>query len=77
MWENFIKDKVPESEWERNFQMSRKRFYEFCDMLRPYLEKKRTRITTPIFAKAQVGSFLYYIRDEGHFLKNHEGFRNI
>ena len=24
-WENFIKDKVPESEWERNFQMSRKR----------------------------------------------------
>ena len=46
-------------------------------MLRPYLEKKHTRIITPIFVKAQVGSFLYYIRDEGRSLKNYEWFRNI
>ena len=46
-------------------------------MLRPYLEKKRTRIITPIFVKAQVGSFLYYIRDKGRLLKNHVWFRNI
>ena len=39
--------------------MSQKRFYELCDMLRPYLEKKqRTPIRTPISVEAQVGSFL-------------------
>ena len=43
-------------------------------MLRPYLEKKHTRIITPIFVKTQVRSFLYYIRDEGRSLKNYEWF---
>ena len=45
--ENFITNKVPESEWKDNFRMSRKTFCELCDMLRSYLEKKRTRLTTP------------------------------
>ena len=56
-WENFITNKVPESEWKDNFRMSQKRFYKLCDMLRPYLEKKRTRLRTSISAEAQVGSF--------------------
>ena len=37
--------------------MSRKSFYVLCDMLRPYLEKKRTRLRTPMSLQAQVGSF--------------------
>ena len=37
-WENFIANKFPESECKDNFRMSQKRFFEFCDMLRPYLE---------------------------------------
>ena len=42
-WENVITNKVSESEWKDNFQKSRS-FYELYDMLRPYLEKKRTRL---------------------------------
>ena len=29
-WENFITNKVPESEWKDNFRMSQKSFYELC-----------------------------------------------
>ena len=47
--------------------MSRKSFYELNDMLRPYLEKKRTRLRTPISVEVQVGSLLYYIIDEGRY----------
>ena len=43
--------------------MSEKSFYELWDMFRPYLEKKRTRLRTPISAEMQVGSFSYYISD--------------
>ena len=38
-------------------------------MLRPYLEKKRTRLRTPISIDAQVGSFLYYISNESRYRK--------
>ena len=51
-WESFITNKVPESEWKDNFQMSRKSFYELRDMLRPYLEEKRTHLWTLISVKA-------------------------
>ena len=33
--------------------MSQKSFYKLCDLLRPYLEKKRTRFRTPITVEAQ------------------------
>ena len=56
--------------------MSQKSFCELCDMLRPYLEKKNT-LRTSISAEAQIGSFLYYVRYEGCYKKNHECFLNI
>ena len=31
-WENFITNKVPESEWKDNFRMLLKCFYKLCDM---------------------------------------------
>ena len=43
-------------------------------MLRPFLEKKRTRLRTPISVAAQVGSFLYYISDEGRYRKTANAF---
>ena len=49
--------------------MPRKRFYELCDMLRPLLEKKRTRLRTSISAEAQISSFLCYISDKGRYRK--------
>ena len=54
--------------------MSRKSFYGLCHMLRPYLEKKRTRLRTPISVKAQLGSFLYYISDKGCYRKTENAF---
>ena len=73
-WENVITNKVPESEWTDHFRMSQKSFYEFCDMLRPHLEKKRTRLRTPISVAVQVGSFLYYISDEDRYRKTANAF---
>ena len=49
-------------------------FYELCDMLRPYLEKKRIRLKTPISIEVQVGSFLYHISDEGRYGKTANAF---
>ena len=43
-------------------------------MLRPNLEKKRTRLRTPVPVKAQVGSFLYYISDDGCYRKTANAF---
>ena len=42
-WENFITNKVPESEWKDNFRMSRKCFYELND----YVETISTEKTYP------------------------------
>ena len=47
--------------------MPRKRFYELCDMLRPYLEKKRTRLRPSISVEAQIGSFLHYVSEQGQY----------
>ena len=54
--------------------MSRKPFYEFCDMLRPYLEKKRTGLRTPTSVEEQVDSFLYYINDKVRYRKTSNAF---
>ena len=54
--------------------MLRKSFYSLCDMLRPYLEKNRTRLRTPIFVEVEVSSFLYYINDEGRYRKTVNAF---
>ena len=43
-------------------------------MLRPYLEKKRIRLKTPISIEVQVGSFLYHISDEGRYGKTANAF---
>ena len=43
-------------------------------MLRPYLEKKRIRLKTPISVEVQVGSFLYHISDEGRYGKTANAF---
>ena len=41
--------------------MSRKNFMA----LRPYLQRKITRLREPISVETQVAAFLYYISDEG------------
>ena len=69
-WENFITNKVPKSEWKDNFRMSGKPFYELCYMSRQYLEKKRTRLRTPISVEAQVASLLCYISNDDRKTEN-------
>ena len=54
--------------------MLRKSFYEFSDMLRSYLKKKRTRLSKSTSVEAQVGSFLYYISNEARYRKTPNAF---
>ena len=46
--------------------------FECFEKVRPYLEKKRTRLETPISAKAQVG--IKNISDEGRYGKTANAF---
>ena len=68
-WDNFLQNKVRETEWKDNLSMSRKSFYKLCTKLQPYLKKKNTRSQSAISVETQVASNLYYISDEGHYHK--------
>ena len=54
--------------------MQRKSFYEICQKLNPYLVKKITRTRIPILVESQFGAFLYYIINEGRYLKTVKSF---
>ena len=43
-------------------------------MIRPYLEKKGTQLRTPVSAEVQIGSFLYFVSDEGRYRKTANAF---
>ena len=40
----FVNNKVPESDWKENFRMSSSSFKKLCNKLKPYLQKKTTRM---------------------------------
>ena len=63
-WDKFLTKKIPEYEWRDNFRITQIRFYELCDMLRPWLQKKKAQLRREISVGAQVGAYLYYISNE-------------
>ena len=60
-WENFSNSKVPESNWNGDFRVSRKNFNELCTKLHPYLQKKQNLLRRPMSVEIQVA---YYISVE-------------
>ena len=69
-WENFIMLYIKfRIRMVGYFQLERKGFHELRKMLRLYLGKKRTRHTGLQYLSPKVGSFLYYISDEGRYRK--------
>ena len=64
-WNKYVNNKVPETDWEENFQISGSSFKEIYKKLKLYLQKNPTRIRPPVSKETQVSSFLYYISDEG------------
>ena len=64
-WDRFFTNEVPESEWRDNFRVSKRSFFELCDMLRLWLQRKNARLRRAIFIQAQVGVYLYWIKDQG------------
>ena len=73
-WTKFVKNEVTPSEWKDNFRMSRKNFVKLCNLLRPYLQKKTTRLRALVSVEAQFGLYLYYVSDEGRFRKTANAF---
>ena len=53
--------------------MSKRSFYELCDLLRPWLQRKNTCLRE-ISVEAQVGAYVYYISNEGQYLKTANAF---
>ena len=43
-WNKFVYNEVPEHDWKENFRMSSSSFKELCNRLKPYLQKKTTRM---------------------------------
>ena len=68
-WTNFQKDTVVPEEWRENFRMSKDSFTELCTQLRPFIEKKTTKMRVPISVETQVAVTLYYLSDEGRYRK--------
>ena len=68
-WDNFTNGYVVQEEWKENFRMSKENFSKLCDQVRPYLEKRVTNMRAPISVEKQVAVTLYYLADEGRYLK--------
>ena len=47
-WENFSNNKVSEFNWNGNFRVSRKSFFELCTKLHPHLHNKQNRLRNPM-----------------------------
>lgn len=60
-WENVSNSKVPESDWEDDFCVS-KSFYELCNKLHPDSQKKQNRLRTPTSVEDQLASFLIFFQ---------------
>ena len=74
-WGNkFVNNEVPESDWKENCRMPISSFKELCNKLKPYLQKKTTRMGPLASVETQVASFLYYISDEGRYRKTANSF---
>ena len=68
-WDNFLNNAVLLEEWRENFRMSKESFLILCDELRPYIEKKCTKMREPISVEKQIALTLYYLSDEGRMRK--------
>ena len=64
-WDNFCAGQKVSEEWKENFRMSQESFEKLCTVLRPYIQKNKTRFRDPISVEKQVAATLYYLVDEG------------
>ena len=73
-WDGFVKNIVPLEEWKDKFRMSRAPFFSLCDLLRPYIQRQKTRMRQPIDVERQVALTLYYPADKGRMRKTSNAF---
>ena len=67
-WNKFVNNEKSQNLTGKKTSMSSSSFEEFCNNMKPYLQRKTTRMRAPISVETQVGSFLYNI-DQGHYRK--------
>ena len=65
-WQNMISGIAPEDRWIKNFRMTREKFYELVEELRPYISPDQS---TPNYraltTDKKVAVTLYYLKDTG------------
>ena len=65
-WKNMFDGVTPDDEWKRNFRMSKERFFQLCEELRPYISEG---INTPNYRslsrEKKLAITLYYLKDTG------------
>ena len=66
---------MEESEWKKNFRMSRDVFMILADEVRPYLEPRRgPRGDDVLSVEKQLAMTLYYLKDQGSFIMTANAF---
>ena len=73
-WDKFLNNEFMDCDCLKNFRMSKTSFEKLVNILRPYLEKKVTRMRKPISKECQIAYFLYYIIGEARYRKTANAF---
>ena len=68
-WKNLFEGRMLESEWKKNFRMSRDVFLILVDEVRPFLEPRLGPLRDDVLSvEKQLAMTLYYLKDHGSIL---------
>ena len=65
-WQNLVNGKHGDEKWKKNFRLTKEKFYELVDMLRPYISPDDTSPNhRKLDADKKLAVCLYYLKDTG------------
>ena len=65
-WQNLVNGKHGDETWKKNFRLTKEKFYELVDMLRPYISPDDTSPNhRKLDADKKLAVCLYYLKDTG------------
>lgn len=66
-WRTFLDNSENDDEWRQIFRMSRNNFMKLCELLEPYVGKKRTNMRMPISVEKRIGITLHYLSNDDKY----------
>ena len=66
-WRTFYDETDNDDEWRQLLRMSKSSFMKLCELLRPYVGKKRTNMRMPISVEKRIGITLHYLSNDDKY----------